>query len=57
MTQPNTLIFVDLAYAPWVIRARELLGVGLPASLESWLGALAERPSVAAEFALVRGLG
>ena len=50
-------LFVDLAYAPWVIRARELLGIGLPASLESWLGALSERPSVAAELALVRGLG
>ena len=47
-------LFVDLAFAPWVIRAKELLGVELPERLSSWLAALAERPSVAAEIELVR---
>ena len=49
-------LFADVAYAPWVIRARDLLGVGLPDRLEAWLQRLAERPSVAAEIELVRGL-
>ena len=50
-------LFVDVVYAPWVIRAREMLGVTLPQRLESWLGQLAQRPSVAAEIEVVRGLG
>jgi glutaredoxin len=50
-------LFVDVAYAPWVIRAREMLGVTLPQRLESWLDQLAQRPSVAAEIDVVRGLG
>ncbi len=50
-------LFVDVAYAPWVIRAREMLGVTLPQRLESWLEQLAQRPSVAAEIDVVRGLG
>ena len=49
-------LFVDVAFAPWVIRAKEMLGVALPAQLESWLAQLAERPSVAAEIEVVRGL-
>jgi hypothetical protein len=49
-------LFVDVAFAPWVIRAKEMLGVPLPAGLESWLVQLAERPSVAAEIEVVRGL-
>jgi len=49
-------LFSDIAYAPWVIRARDLLGVGLPPHLEEWLAKLQERPSVAAEVELVRGL-
>jgi stringent starvation protein A len=49
-------LFVDVAFAPWVIRARDMLGVTLPPRLESWLGELAQRPAVAAEIELVRGL-
>jgi len=49
-------LFADVAYAPWVIRARDLLGVELPERLEAWLGELARRPAVAAEVELVRGL-
>jgi glutathione S-transferase len=45
----------DFAYLPWVIRARERLGVELPPAIESWLEELAKRPSVASELALVRG--
>ena len=49
-------LFSDIAFAPWVIRAKEMLGVALPARLESWLAQLAERPPVAAEIEVVRGL-
>jgi RNA polymerase-associated protein len=49
-------LFVDIAFAPWVIRARDMLGVTLPARLESWLDELARRPTIAAEVELVRGL-
>ncbi|MDX6486086.1 MAG: stringent starvation protein [Gaiellaceae bacterium] len=49
-------LFADFAYAPWVIRARDLLGVELPERLAAWLSALEQRPPVAAEAALVRSL-
>jgi glutathione S-transferase len=48
--------YADLAYAPWVIRARDLLGVTLPDRLEAWFEALPARPSVAAEVEVVRSL-
>jgi glutathione S-transferase len=47
-------LFADVAYAPWVIRARETLKVALPARLGSWLDALAERPAFAREIETVR---
>jgi glutathione S-transferase len=48
----------DVAYLPWVIRARDLLGVELGATpaVEGWLDRLSERPSVAAELGLVATL-
>lgn len=48
----------DAAYVPWVIRARDLLGVSLASytHLDAWLAGLAERPSVAAEIDLVAAL-
>jgi len=49
-------LFADLAYVPWVIRARDLLGVELPVRVAAWLEALEQWPSVAAEVALVRSL-
>ena len=49
-------LYSDIAYVPWVIRARDMLGVELPARLEAWLGELAQRPSVAAEIETVRSL-
>ena len=49
-------LYSDIAYVPWVIRARDLLGVELPPHLAEWLGKLEERPSIAAEVELVRGL-
>jgi glutathione S-transferase len=49
-------LFADIAYVPWVIRAREMMGVALPSRVDEWLAALEQRPSVAAEVAVVRGL-
>jgi hypothetical protein len=49
-------LFADVAYVPWVIRARDRLGVELPDRIASWLGQLERRPSVAAEVAVVRSL-
>jgi glutathione S-transferase len=49
-------LYADIAYVPWVIRARDMLGLELPERVEAWLAGLAQRPSVAAEIALVRSL-
>ena len=50
-------LFADVAYVPWVIRARDMLHVELPAHVAAWLEELQRRPSVAAEVETVRGLG
>ena len=49
-------LFVDIAYIPWVIRTRHLLGVELPPHLDAWLEQASERPSVAAEVDIVAAL-
>ena len=49
-------LFADIAYVPWVIRARDMLGVTLPQRIADWLADLERRPSVAAEVETVRGL-
>jgi glutathione S-transferase len=48
----------DIAYVPWIVRARTLLGVDLSAypALEAWLDRLSERPAIAAELDLVAAL-
>jgi glutathione S-transferase len=48
----------DIAYVPWILRARAQLGVqldGFPA-LGDWLRRLEQRPAVAAEAAIVAAL-
>jgi glutathione S-transferase len=48
----------DIAYVPWVLRARDLLGValeGFPA-VAAWLEQLVERPSIAMEAEIVAAL-
>jgi glutathione S-transferase len=49
-------LYSDIAYAPWVIRVRDRLGLELPARLAAWLAELERRPSVAAEVEVVRNL-
>ncbi|HZT52989.1 MAG TPA: glutathione S-transferase family protein [Gaiellaceae bacterium] len=48
----------DVAYVPWILRARQSLGVDLSdfAALSRWLERLLERPAVAAEAATVAAL-
>jgi glutathione S-transferase len=49
-------LFADIAFVPWVIRARDMLGVQLPDRVSQWLAGLEQRPSIAAEVATVRAL-
>jgi RNA polymerase-associated protein len=48
----------DIAYVPWVLRARDMLGVSLDAfpAIRSWLDRLEERPAVAREVETVAAL-
>jgi glutathione S-transferase len=49
-------LFGDIAYVPWLIRLRDMLGVSLPSHLSDWLERLEQRPAIAAEVELVRAL-
>jgi glutathione S-transferase len=48
----------DIAYVPWVLRARDTLGVSLEAfpALRSWAARVEERPAVAREVEVVAAL-
>ncbi len=48
----------DVAYLPWIVRGRELLGLDLEPfpALADWWERLLERPAIAAEAALVAAL-
>jgi len=48
----------DIAYVPWVLRARDMLGVPFDAfpAVGSWLDRLVERPSIAMEVDVVAAL-
>jgi glutathione S-transferase len=48
----------DIAYVPWVLRARDMLGISLEAfpAVAAWLERLVERPSVAMEADVIAAL-
>jgi glutathione S-transferase len=46
----------DIAYAPWVLRARDMLGVPIAGAVAEWVERLLERPAVAAEAQVVAAL-
>jgi GST-like protein len=48
----------DIAYVPWLLRVRDMLGVDLDGfpSLTAWLARLEERPAIAAEAGIVAAL-
>jgi glutathione S-transferase len=54
--EPPPYGLAAIAYAPWVIRAREQLGVELPPHLVEWLDQLAERRAVREELDVVAAL-
>jgi len=49
-------LYSDIAYVPWVVRARDMLGIELPGHVHRWLDELAARPSVARELEVVAAL-
>jgi len=48
----------DIAYVPWLLRARDMLGVDLGrfSFLSAWLARLEERPAIAAEAGIVAAM-
>ena len=52
----GTSLYADFAYVPWIVRARDMLGVDLPPHLEEWVDELSRRPSVARELQAVAAL-
>jgi glutathione S-transferase len=48
----------DIAYVPWVLRARDMLGVSFAEfpAIRSWLDRLVERPAIAREVDVVASL-
>jgi glutathione S-transferase len=48
----------DIAYVPWVLRARDMLGVSLERfeALSGWLERLEQRPAIAREVEVVAAL-
>jgi glutathione S-transferase len=45
--------FAAIAYGPWIIRARDMLGVELPEHVGAWLEQLSERPAIREELDVV----
>lgn len=54
--EPGAYGFAAIAYLPWLIRARDMLGLELPPKLEAWLAELADRPAVREELDIVVAL-
>jgi len=48
--------FAAVAYLPWVVRARDMLGLELPPHVDDWVRVCSERESVRAELDLVAAL-
>jgi glutathione S-transferase len=49
-------LFSDIAFVPWVLRARDRLGVELPVRVAAWVDELSARPSIAREVEVVGAL-
>jgi glutathione S-transferase len=48
--------FAAIAYVPWIIRARDSLGLDLPPRVGEWLAELSEKPAVREELDVVAAL-
>lgn len=53
---PPSYGLAAIAYVPWIIRARDALGVELPPHVAGWLAELSERPAVREEIDVVAAL-
>jgi glutathione S-transferase len=55
---PRPYTLADIAYLPWIVRARDMLGVDLSPypALSGWLAEVSARPAVAAEIDVVAAL-
>jgi glutathione S-transferase len=55
---PRPYTLADISYLPWIVRARDMLGVDLSPypALSGWLAELSARPAVAAEIEVVAAL-
>ena len=48
--------FAAIAYLPWILRARDMLGVELPPHVADWLDDISERPAVREEIDVLAAL-
>jgi glutathione S-transferase len=53
---PPPYAFATIAYVPWIIRARDSLGLELPPRVAEWLAELSERPAIREELEVVAAL-
>jgi glutathione S-transferase len=54
--EPPEYGLAAIAYLPWIIRARDALGLELPQRVGDWLAQLSERPAVREELDVVAAL-
>jgi len=54
--EPPRYGFAAIAYLPWILRARDMLGVELPPHVGEWLDDVSERPSVREEIGVLAAL-
>jgi glutathione S-transferase len=48
--------FAAIAYLPWILRARDMLGVELPPHVAEWLDEVSERRAVREELEVLAAL-
>jgi glutathione S-transferase len=48
--------FAAIAYLPWILRARDMLGVELPGHVAEWLAEISERAAVREELEVLAAL-
>jgi glutathione S-transferase len=54
--EPPRYGFAAIAYLPWILRARDMLGVELPTHVAEWLDEVSERPAVREETEVLAAL-
>jgi glutathione S-transferase len=54
--EPPAWGLAAIAYLPWLLRARDMLGVELPPHVAGWLAVVSERPAVHEELDVVAAL-